>query len=267
MSDRQQRRHRKRQLIQLGEAAIKRGLPQAAPGEGMLGLALVLRETLADTAITDRASRAAEIVHKVFEASAKATPSKLDIACRKGCNYCCHGQVSATAPELFLIARAVRNSKLPALEREAVVERAARTIGLSAADRFGKKIPCALLVDGLCGVYALRPSVCRQVTSTNLDACVDEFEGRDFNGDIVVSRLFLDHARNCRVPLQAALAALDMPLVSYEIGAGLTAALEPEAEAAWLSGLDTFQGIAPAPPDPLPIQQAIRTLATALVTL
>ena len=58
-----------------------------------------------------------------------------------------------------------------------------------------------------------------------------------------------------------------MPLASYELGAGLTAALEHCAEAAWLSGRDTFQGIAPAPGEPPQIQQAIRTLATALVGL
>lgn len=268
MSDRQQRRQRKRQLQQLGETVMKRGLPQTPPPEPMLGLAVVLRDTLADTSVADRASRAAAIVHKVFELSAKATPSKLDIACRKGCSYCCYTQVSATAPELFLIARTLETAKPgKAPPRDAVLAGAARTAGLGVEGRFGKKIPCALLAENACSMYAERPTVCRQVTSTNLAACLDEYEGRDFNGDMVVSRLYLDHARNCRIPLQAALISLDLPLASYELGAGLTAALETGAEEAWLSGRDTFQGVAPGPAEPAPIQQAIRMLATALVAL
>lgn len=265
MSDRQQRRQRKRQLQQLGEAALKRGLPQTPPPEPMLGLAVVLRDTLADTAVADRASRAAAMVHKVFELSAKATPSKLELACRKGCSYCCHTPVSATAPELFLIARTLQPTKTPA--REAVIAGAVNTASAGIDGRFGKKIPCALLAGDACSVYAERPTMCRQVTSTQLAACIDEYEGRDFNGDMVVSRLYLDHARNCRIPLQAALVSLGLPLASYELGAGLLAAMEPGAEAAWLSGMNTFHDIATAPADPPPIQQAVRMLATAMAAL
>jgi len=148
-----------------------------------------------------------------------------------------------------------------------VLDRAGKTAGLDITQRFGRKIPCALLVDDACSMYAERPTVCRQVTSTELAACIDEYEGRDFNGDMIVSRLYLDHARNCRIPLQAALASLDLPLASYELGSGLTAALGPGAEAAWLSGRDTFQGITPAPAEPTQIQQVIHRLATALVAL
>jgi len=268
-ADRQQRRQRKRQLLQQGETVLKRGLPQLPSKEAVLGISLLLHEILADTRVADRASRAAETMHKVFEASLKATPPKLAIACRRGCSYCCHGWTSATAPELFLLARALRTQKQPAPEMrvEPVLARASMTAGLDIAERFGRKIPCALLVDNACGMYAARPTVCRQVTSTDLAACLDEFEGRDFDGNIVVSKTALDHARNCRLPLLAALEATRLPTHSYELGAGLRAAVTPDAEQGWLAGLEIFAGIARAPAEPAHMIQAVRTIAAELSEL
>ena len=267
-ADRQQRRHRKRQLLQLGEAATKRGLPPLPGKDQMLGLALVLREMLADTSHADRASRAAALMHKVFEASLKATPPRLELACRKGCGYCCHTWVSATAPEIFLLARTLQAMPgTPRLSKDAILERAGTTAGLGIAERFGRKLPCALLVDDSCSMYASRPTVCRQATSTELAACIEEYEGKDFEGDIVVSKVFLDHARNCRIPLQAALLSLGLPPDGYELGAGLRAALETGAEADWLARADPFAGIDRAPADPAPIQQAVKLIAAEISSL
>lgn len=264
--DRQQRRQRKRELIKLGEAAIKRGLPLLPPKDMVLGLAMAIRDVLVASDKPDRASQAAGMMHQVFEASLKATPSQLDVACRKGCGFCCHNWVAATAPELFLLARAIEAGK-PALTRDRVLQRAMLSAGMGIAERFGRKLPCALLVDNACSAYAARPTVCRQVTSTDLAACVEEFEGKGFNGDIVVSKVFLDHARNCRLPLQAALAASGLPLESYELSAGLQVALAPDAQALWLAGADPFAGAARAPADPEPLRQAIHTIAAEIAGL
>lgn len=267
-ADRHQRRRRKRQLLQLGEAATKHGIAATPAKEQVIGIALLMREVLSEPA-AGRASSAAALMHKIFEASLKAYPSRMEIACKKGCGYCCHTWVAATAPELFLIARAVSSeqSSSPLVNRDFVRERAKRTAGLSVAERFGAKLPCALLVDNACSMYRVRPAICRQVTSASLEACLDEYDGRDFNGDVVASRVYLDHARNCRVPLQAALLSMDLPLQSYELTAGLSAALEPDAEASWLSRRDVFRDVAAAPPEPAPILQAIHAIAAELSEL
>ena len=124
----------------------------------------------------------------------KATPPRLELACRKGCGYCCHTWVSATAPEIFLLARTLQAMPgTPRLSKDAILERAGTTAGLGIAERFGRKLPCALLVDDSCSMYASRPTVCRQATSTELAACIEEYEGKDFEGDIVVSKA-LNHA-------------------------------------------------------------------------
>jgi Putative zinc- or iron-chelating domain len=263
--DRQQRRKARRDLLKHGEAALRRGLPLVPAKDAVLGLALLLREMLADTSVPDRASRAAGIMHQVFEASLKAQPSRMEIACTRGCASCCHNWVGATVPELFLLARTIETAKPgTAVDRVAALERAGKTAGLGIPERFGAKLPCALLVDGACSQYATRPTVCRQVTSSALAACIDEYEGQGFNGDIVVSKVFLDHARNCRIPLQAALSVSGLSVHAYELGAGLQVALAGDAQASWLAGADPFAAVATAPADPEPVRNAIRTIAAGI---
>lgn len=261
-TDRKHRRQRRKQLREYGAATLTRGLRPMPEHDTLLGVAVVLQEALTDTARADRASHAASLMHRVFEASLKAQPPRLEMACKSGCDSCCHNWVSATAPELFLLARGLRGKTEPTL-----LERLRTTAGLSIADRFGRKLPCALLVDGRCSVYAQRPTVCRQTTSTNLAACIEEFEGHDFNGDIVVSRVMLDHARNCRVPLQVALAACGRSQAGYELSAGLLAAMVEGAETLWLAGGDPFAGVATAPEEPADFRHMIGHLVEDLRAL
>jgi Fe-S-cluster containining protein len=264
--DRQQRRARKRDLLQIGEMRLKRGLPFRASLDELAGIALVLRQTLVDTKRPDRASRAAELMHSVFEASVKAQPSQLDVACRKGCGYCCHTWVSATAPEIFLLARAIikPTNTEPALGKDVIFARTGATAGLSIAERFGKKLPCAVLSNNACGFYAARPIVCRQVVATDLAGCLDEFEGTDFDGEVVASRLLMDHASNCRLPLQAALETLGLPAHSYELSAGLQAALSSGAESEWLRGSDVFATADRGPAVPAGARQLLAALVAEI---
>jgi hypothetical protein len=167
---------------------------------------------------------------------------------------------------LLLLARTVAapNALPPIPPITAIVAQAQRNLPFSVDERYGAKLPCALLVEGSCSVYRERPTVCRQVTSTDLAGCIDEYEGRDRGGGIVGSRYYHDHARNARVPLLAALAARGLPQATFELSAGLLRALEPDAEAQWLAGADPFEGLTPAPHDDRRIQALVASIAADL---
>src|SRR3954471_10750663 len=110
---------------------------------------------LADGSNLQRASDAARhsiaSLDRLLTASSGAAPA---LACAKGCSLCCHNWVTATAPEIFLLARAARaDAAAPARIRTAAglsdgMERAVRVAGAAA---------CALLQDDLCSVYTARP--------------------------------------------------------------------------------------------------------------
>jgi Fe-S-cluster containining protein len=232
---RQQRRQRIRELNGIGQSAVKRGLPRVPRLTDLIGLTLVLRRTLADESRPSPAAECAEIAHKTYEASLKADTTPAAIACRKGCAWCCYGTVMVTAPEAFRLARAVKH-------KATFLERAQATANLTAAERFGRKLPCPLLEDGLCSAYAARPLSCRRVTSFAVEPCLEEFEGEA--GDILMPKQALTHAANAQIPMLAALKAADRPVQLYELSAAVGTVLAMnDAERRWQSGEEIFGGV------------------------
>jgi Fe-S-cluster containining protein len=241
---RQQRRQRLRQLRKRGESLLRTGLGARSAGDDITAVAAVLVDKLTDQKQRTRASDAADATHRLIEISSKADPGMPEVACRKGCGWCCHTYVAITAPEAFLLARAVREhakrGEAPSLE--AVRAGIARLAGLGPDQRFGRKLPCPLLVDDVCSVHPSRPTVCRQVASFKVEPCIEEYEGKE--GYMQVPQRYLAHATNAQIALLAALQASGLSTASYELSLALGVALDtPDAEARWLAGEDIFAGL------------------------
>lgn len=234
-----------------GERLMSSGLPQLPDKDDIVAVAHGLARLIRDESMAERASEAAARIHALNEASTRRQPGVAKLACAKGCGYCCHTWVSASVPEVLLLARAVRREarRNPDLPR-AIAERSKPLAGLAPAARYGAKLPCPLLEENACSFYRERPTVCRQATSLDLAGCIDEFEGRGYGGDIKVSAVYLAHARNSRIPLLAALALVGLDARTYELSAALSRVLGLEdAERKWLAGEDIMAGIAQAPVD------------------
>ncbi len=241
---RQQRRKAHREYIKLGRAALATGLSPRPQRETVLGVALIFKAKLTEPGNARRAGEAAGMAQALIERALAARPPTAALACRRGCAYCCHSFVGVIAPEVFRLADAVRASKAGALAADAVHARCGPLKGIAPQDRIGAKLPCPLLVDGLCGVYADRPMVCRQTTSLSLEACIDEYEDRNRNVQVPVSPLHLAHAGNVHVALLAALHATGLPVEAHELSGALDLALTmPDAEQRWLAGEDVFGGL------------------------
>lgn len=192
-----------------------------------------------------RAAKAAKLANEFFETSLKNNPSKFAIACTKGCAYCCHVSVTASAPEIFLVASRIRELPPQDFDEALMRVRAAdqRTRNMSSQQRAQNKIPCALLKNNLCSVYDSRPGACRGFTSVSVDACRDGFNGlpAQVNTPAVWTTLRGAHKQ----ALWGALAALDRPAEFYEFHHALRIALEiPDSENRWLAGEDIFAGVA-----------------------
>ena len=103
------------------------------------------------------------------------------VACRKGCSWCCHQNVRASAAEVFHLAHWLR-AHLSAEELDALAkharETASRLRGMAQPERARARIACAVLdpATGACRAHAARPMLCRGQLSVSAATCQEAVE-------------------------------------------------------------------------------------------
>ena len=113
------------------------------------------------------------------EQDAVMNTSKLELACARGCNYCCHQRVEIRPYEAFVLADHIRVRMTQAEQldvKHRLAANGARIAPLAALQHTQAGIPCALLIDGACSVYEARPAACRKYYSLSVDTCRSAFE-------------------------------------------------------------------------------------------
>ena len=170
------------------------------------------------------------------------------LACHRGCATCCTLRVTATVPEVMLVARFLRAVQ-PALQARGIDlvaqlrEANTQTEGLDEARRVGLRQRCPFIAQGVCVIYQVRPLACRGHASHDVKACVDAARGaRDevpYSAGHHLVRALVQNA------LQSALREAGLPWGSVELNQGLLLALDtPESEARWLAGEDVLAAAA-----------------------
>jgi Fe-S-cluster containining protein len=100
------------------------------------------------------------------------------IACRAGCNFCCHLQVMILPHEAIALFRYL-GSRIPkdqaAAVRKRVLENAAQVSKLAREGRSPTNMACAFLVDGRCSAYEARPAACSGYHSLSREKCEESY--------------------------------------------------------------------------------------------
>jgi len=147
-----------------------------------------IRSTIKTTAIDmlENASSESDIadmmseVHRIAEDKVrKILPSaeRKNIDCKKGCSICCRVNVAILPPEAVLIKNHLL-SQYSAKDIESLVKKMDELVThikyLDEVERIFANKPCVFLdEDGGCGIYHVRPLLCRSVTSADVSACSD----------------------------------------------------------------------------------------------
>lgn len=207
------------------------------------GLVRQLVDTMSDLHNPRRMSDAGALVMKVYDACARVHSNPREVACKKGCGYCCHTRVTVTVPEVFLLARAVRghweDPGDPFKARFEAQEKITR--GLSVEQRFATRTACPILLDSACAMYEPRPLTCRAYASKSLPACLELYNRVSHN--IPQSEINQTMRAIIYAALKAALAEAGLDTTAYELGHALTVALERGAEGRWLAGETLFADV------------------------
>lgn len=104
-----------------------------------------------------------------------ARKQNTNVACAKGCQWCCHQAVFANSYEIhFLsdyIGKNFSTDEITELTRR-IHKKHEITSKLDDKEVLNFKAPCPLLKDGACSAYSARPVACRIYLSTNLPSCL-----------------------------------------------------------------------------------------------
>lgn len=220
--------------------------------------------TMGNESIRDTARQAAQtilrrersvpmVLHLIEQAFVQATtavqhlPERARLDCAQGCAFCCYHPVDITPPEAFAIAAYLRTAFTPAA-REATYARIAtqadRINQLSYEEHARARIPCALLVDGVCSVYACRPFACRAWNSTSAARCEDIFTyGNPVTMLPPLAMSIYDTVWDVARGVADGLKHSRLAGKSYELHSILQRVLAtPEVEQRWLQGEPVFAG-------------------------
>ena len=183
-------------------------------------------------------------VDKTIARANKRSPPPLPIACGPRCPYCCHIRVTASPPEVLLVADHLRRTwpaeRLAALRRK-LANLDGLTRGRDAETREAMRLPCPLLVDNSCGIHPVRPISCRGVASVDVAACRRSYASR-MAEPVPQVALQANAANGVGYGLIAGLGDAGFPVENVELIAGLRIALETDdATQRWLAGEPLFR--------------------------
>lgn len=149
------------------------------------------------------------------------------IACKTGCNYCCHYHVMVTPVEVFTIIEHIeRLAEVEKQELENSIQKyAERVKDMTPYQHEHTNIQCSFLKEQQCSIYQIRPLACRGHHSTDANVCHRTFE--DVNSNELGP---LDY------PRKVASTAMDIALLYIQHKAGMEAA-KYELHAALLEAL------------------------------
>ena len=112
------------------------------------------------------------------------------VACKAGCDHCCHQAVGVTAPEALAIFEHLKSTRSRGeLARLAtkISERHAQTGHLSSQDRFSLAHPCPFLDAGNCSIYDARPLACRGMNSLDAGECATRLRDPQARAEFLAS--------------------------------------------------------------------------------
>lgn len=205
----------------------------------------MVKETLART--INMAGRALKRAEDTIAKVLKLVPPPSPIACQAGCPWCCHIRLTASAPEVLVVLKYIRdtfsNGEIAALKRK-IANIDGFTRRLDGEARAKLRLPCPLLKDGSCSVHEVRPLSCRGVVSVDVGACKRAYDSH-MQEPVPQHELQIQAANAIGYGIYAGLADAGFDLEDLEFTAALALGLEDkDIGKRWVNGEGVFTAAA-----------------------
>jgi Fe-S-cluster containining protein len=149
---------------------IQNGAAQAFASEAV-------RETLGTSSDADACVALAAQINALMDQALESFRGD-GIACREGCNFCCHLRVMVFPHEAIALYRYL-DRYIPQQQaddiRARLIENADRRTQLTREGQLVPAMRCAFLVDGKCSAYEVRPAACSAYHSLSKGRCEDGY--------------------------------------------------------------------------------------------
>jgi Fe-S-cluster containining protein len=192
-----------------------------------------VRETLGRSTDVDAC---ADLVGRLNTLLAQAAqhlePAGAGLACRVGCNFCCHLRVMVLPHEAIALFRYLQ-SRVP----DATADIVRMRVRAYASSATSAARACAFLVDGECAAYEARPSACAGYHSLSKERCEQSFQDPSVPTGTVALRSLQVVATALEEGLSAALRAQGLSQERIELHAAVAVLLaNPALIARWRAG-------------------------------
>jgi hypothetical protein len=189
---------------------------QDEPDDGRLFGTAIVQQTLGCSTDVDSCVALTKRINRLLSQALEHFSAEGGIACRAGCNFCCHLRVMVYPHEAIALFRYL-GSSMPKEQADLVRQR----LLVDGQPEGVVGSPCAFLVDGRCSAYEVRPSACSGYHSLSRERCEHAHEaGGSAPEGIPMSQAMRHVAETLNGGMQSGLrdAHLDTGLIELQSG-------------------------------------------------
>jgi hypothetical protein len=153
----------------------------------------VVRDTLGRSTDVDACVALVGQVDRLLEQAAQHLPQGgAVLACRPGCNFCCHLQVRVLPHEAIALFRHLQSRMAPGTAEQVRMKIREYTQAPQPAGHTAARRACAFLIDAECSAYEVRPSACAAYHSVSKQRCEQSFDDPSLpSGTVALEGLML----------------------------------------------------------------------------
>lgn len=200
--------------------------------------ARAVRGTLGRSTDVDACVALVAQVDQLLEQAAQHLPQAgASLACRAGCNFCCHLQVRVLPHEAIALFRYLQSRMPPATAERVRMRIREYAQAPPASGPVVARRACAFLVEGQCSAYEVRPGACAAYHSVSRQRCEESFHDPSLPSGTVALEALMVVALALEEGVSAALQTQGLNPTPIELHTALAALLvNPALIARWRAG-------------------------------